>query len=119
MLLDSATIEKFKLQKPKFIVFEGINGAGKSSLIKLLATKFSSDAVVTTHEPGATTLGKAIRSIVLGQESDAQKVSPLAELLLFAADRAEHVNKTISPALEKKQTVLCDRYFYSTLAFQV
>lgn len=100
-----------------FIVLEGVNGAGKSSLGARIA-RYSEEAgapTVMTREPGATALGRAIRSIVVEGDGD---ISPLSELLLFAADRAEHVTKVIRPALERGDLVVCDRYHYSTLAFQ-
>lgn len=73
-------------------------------------------AVVDTREPGGTELGKEIRKLVLEWNGD--KKSDRAELLLFAADRAEHVDKVITPALKNGNTVLCDRYLYSTITFQ-
>jgi dTMP kinase len=71
--------------------------------------------VVTTREPGATALGRELRRMVLGREI---ALSPEAELLLFLADRAEHVATVIAPALRAGSIVLCDRFFDSTLAYQ-
>lgn len=103
---------------PKFIVFEGVNGAGKSTLIDSLAQHLThaGASVVRTFEPGATDLGKRIRPLIL--EAPKGSVSELAELFLFSADRNQHVEKVIRPAIYQGNTILCDRYFYSTLAFQ-
>ncbi len=100
-----------------FIVLEGVNGAGKSSLQKRLAEQARSfgKSVLETRQPGGSTLGSKIRKLLL--EEDEEK-SHLAELFLFAADRAEHVSKVISPAIKNNELVLCDRYLYSTTAFQ-
>ena len=101
-----------------FIVLDGVNGAGKTTLQKALSTYLSqqSQEVLTTREPGATELGKTIRSLVLNPTNAAPDV--LSELFLFAADRAEHVSKVIKPAIQKRQWILSDRYYYSTIAFQ-
>jgi dTMP kinase len=109
----------FTLTKnPAFIAFEGINGCGKTTLHRLVSQhlRAAGAAVVDTREPGGTELGKEIRKLVL--EWPGEKKSDRAELLLFAADRAEHVDKVISPALSRGDTVLCDRYLYSTITFQ-
>jgi len=108
----------------KFIVFEGIDGAGKSTQAKLLGKWFEERGyeVVITKEPTDTAFGKLIRKLVLtgGEEGiiDGARISHEAEALLFAADRAEHVNKLIKPALESGKVVISDRYFYSSLAYQ-
>ncbi len=101
-----------------FIVIEGIEGSGKSSLIKFLEKKFleSDKEFLRTREPGGSKLGEKIRPLLLSLKEE--KLSPKAELLLFLADRAEHVEKVIKPALESKKIVLCDRYIYSTMAYQ-
>ena len=101
-----------------FIVLEGVNGAGKTTLQKAIASFLASHGVdvVTTREPGATPAGQAIRSLVLSPRED--KLSAEAELLLFAADRAEHVAKLIRPTLARGAAVISDRYLYSTVAFQ-
>ena len=101
-----------------FIVVEGIDGVGKSTLIKNLKEYFeliATNEVVTTREPGATELGQQIRSMLL---NPGQKIDPTAELLLFYADRAQHIADIIRPALERNAIVLCDRYDYSTVAYQ-
>ena len=108
----------------KFIVFEGIDGAGKSTQAKLLGKWFEERGyeVVLTKEPTDTAFGKLIRKLVLtgGREGiiDGARISHEAEALLFAADRAEHVHKLIKPALEGGKVVISDRYFYSSLAYQ-
>jgi dTMP kinase len=103
---------------PPFIACEGVNGCGKSTLIKNLALQLEGAGrpYVTTREPGGTPLGQELRKLLL--EWKGEKKSDLAELLLFAADRAEHADKIIRPALAAGKTVLCDRYLYSTITFQ-
>jgi len=107
-----------------FIVMEGIDGAGKSTQAKMLADWFKNRGyeVVLTKEPTDTAFGKLIRRLVLtgGKEGiiDGARISHEAEALLFAADRAEHVNKLIGPSLKSGKVVISDRYFYSSLAYQ-
>ncbi|WP_297535846.1 dTMP kinase [Thermococcus sp.] len=107
-----------------FIVLEGIDGAGKSTQAKLLKVWFEERGyeVVLTKEPTDTAFGRLIRRLVLtgGKEGiiDGAKISHEAEALLFAADRAEHVDKLIKPSLEAGKIVISDRYFYSSLAYQ-
>lgn len=105
-------------QKAAFVVFEGINGCGKSTLHKLLSGKLrgSGRDVVDTREPGGTPLGQELRKLLL--EWKGEKKSPRTELFLFASDRAEHIDNLIRPALGRGAWVLCDRFMYSTLAFQ-
>jgi len=113
------TPESIHFSSPKgFLVLDGVNGAGKTTLLKKIEAylSFKGTNFTSTREPGATPVGKELRSILL--EGKAGEVSPVAEILLFAGDRAEHVDKVIAPALAKKELVLCDRYVYSTLAFQ-
>lgn len=101
-----------------FIVVEGIDGVGKSTLVKNLKEYFertTANEVVITREPGATELGQKIRSMLL---EPGQKIDPIAELLLFYADRAQHIADVIKPAMERNAIVLCDRYDYSTVAYQ-
>lgn len=113
------TKDKLKgLKKSGFIVIEGVNGAGKTSVKKHILGFFNNKNLtyVDTYEPGDTALGKSLRELLLGKDRDIK--SNLAELFLFAADRAEHVEKVIKPAIKENKIVLCDRYYYSTTAFQ-
>ena len=100
-----------------FVVLEGGEGAGKSTQAQLLAERLRSCGrnVVTTREPGATTTGAAIRALLL--DPDAQ-VDPWAEVLLYAADRAQHVVEVVAPALAAGTDVVCDRHLWSSLAYQ-
>lgn len=102
----------------KLITFEGVDGCGKSTQLKLAAAWLQArgEKVVSTFEPGDTALGKEIRRLLLAGE-----FVPVAEaeLLLFLADRAQHVREVILPALESGAWVLCDRYSDSTLAYQL
>lgn len=101
-----------------FIVFEGVEGAGKSSQIKLLS-QYLDDAgysVVVTKEPGGTPIGEAIREILLNP--DFSQMGPETETLLYSASRAQHVTQVILPALEEGKIVLCDRYVASSYAYQ-
>lgn len=99
-----------------FIAFEGGDGAGKSTQVRLLADALRARGreVLTTRQPGGTELGAAIRQLVLHGDH----VSPRAEVLLFAADKAHHVDLVIRPALEAGQVVLTDRYTDSSVAYQ-
>jgi len=104
--------------KLQFISFEGVDGCGKSTQLKLTA-RWLADAgaqVCTTFEPGDHSLGEVLRSLLL---SEAYAPSDETELLLFLADRAQHVREVILPALEAGQWVLCDRFTDSTLAYQL
>jgi dTMP kinase len=100
-----------------FITFEGIDGVGKSTQLELLQSwlEESGREVVRTLEPGGTDLGQEIRHLLLHRKGD---VSPRAEALLYAADRAHHVATKIRPALEAGKVVLSDRYFDSSVAYQ-
>lgn len=100
-----------------FITFEGIDGCGKSTQLRLLASelRLRGVPVVATREPGGTTLGQKLRTALLDVQ---EQVDPLAELLVFAADRAQHVRKHLMPALEQNQVVLSDRYADATVAYQ-
>ena len=102
---------------PLFIAFEGGEGSGKSTQIKLLADWLigQGQPVFASYEPGATSVGKAIRSLLL--ETDEQ-ITPRSEALLFAADRAHHVETELRPKLAAGQHVLCDRYVDSSIAYQ-
>jgi dTMP kinase len=100
-----------------FVTFEGVDGSGKSTQAKLLREHLvaSGRDAVATREPGGTRLGEAIRALLLDGSVD---VSPWAEAALFAAARAELVERVIRPALERGADVVCDRYIDSSLAYQ-
>lgn len=101
-----------------FIVFEGPEGSGKSTQAKLLAGKLrdGGQRVILTREPGGTQLGEELRRLLL--DLHAEPVTPVAEALLYAAARAEHVAHLIRPALEAGEVVISDRFADSTLAYQ-
>jgi len=101
----------------KFFTFEGIDGSGKSTQLRLLSSELRVKGfdVVTTCEPGGTPLGRRLREAFLETE---ESVDPLAELLLFAADRAQHVNFLIKPEIAAGKIVLSDRYADATIAYQ-
>jgi dTMP kinase len=103
----------------KFITFEGPEGSGKSTHIRLLATYLSEQGigVTLTREPGGTPLGEAVRNLLQHNGSGESPVAR-AEVLLFLASRAQHVQGLIRPALEAGSWVLCDRFEDSTLAYQ-
>jgi dTMP kinase len=100
-----------------FLVFEGGEGAGKSTQVQLLTEWLRSRGctVVVTREPGATAIGSQVRALLL---DPANRVARRAEALLYAADRADHVEKVIRPALERGDVVISDRYVDSSLAYQ-
>jgi dTMP kinase len=101
----------------KFITFEGIDGSGKSTQLRLLADdlRFRGFNVLTTQQPGGTPLGRRLREAFLDTE---ENVAPMAELLLFAADRAQHVEFLIKPSLNEGKIVISDRYADATAAYQ-
>jgi dTMP kinase len=101
-----------------FITLEGIEGSGKTTQISRLVEFFEDRGIecVTTRQPGGTRIGENIRSILLDPANSA--LEPLAELLLYMADRAQHINELIRPALQNGKTVVCDRYFDATLVYQ-
>jgi dTMP kinase len=102
----------------RFVTFEGSEGCGKTTQIKLAATSLAERGipVFETAEPGGTPLGRKIREILLNRGSWA--IGAEAELLLFAAARAQHVRETILPALKEGRWVLCDRFADATVAYQ-
>lgn len=102
----------------RFITFEGIDGCGKSTQLKLLTRYLKQQRIpfLVTREPGGTRLGEAIRKIVLSRASGG--VDARAELLLLFAARAQNVAETIRPALERGRIVLCDRFTDASLAYQ-
>ncbi len=102
----------------RFIVFEGVDGSGKSTQAYLL-TKYLSQQklhVLATREPGGTDCGEKMREILL--DARIEDLSPQCELLLYMASRAQHVERLIKPALEKGHIVICERYNWSTIAYQ-
>ncbi len=102
-----------------FITFEGGEGCGKSTHIKTLFEKLESAGVecVLTREPGGTPLSEKIRELLLSAKEGCG-MCPRTELLLFEAARSQHVEQTIKPALALGKTVVCDRFFDSTTAYQ-
>jgi len=106
-----------KMPKGKFIVFEGVDGSGKSTQAKLLAEylKTKGKKVILTAEPTKGFIGQIIRMIL---NREIPNVEPRTLALLFTADRAEHLEKIVKPALEKGKVVISERYYYSTLAYQ-
>ena len=102
----------------QFITFEGIEGCGKTTQIKLLAERLedAGHAVLLTREPGGCHIADQVRAILL--DAGNSTMVPLAELLLYAAARAQHVQEIIVPALSAGRIVLCDRFTDATLAYQ-
>lgn len=100
-----------------FITFEGIDGSGKSTQLRLLANFLRSQGaqVVVTREPGGTPVGLRLRAALLDAQ---EQVDPLTELLVFAADRAQHVRRILRPGLAAGQIMLSDRYADATIAYQ-
>jgi len=101
-----------------FISLEGTEGAGKTTQLPAMTSflKEKGYRTVVTREPGGCELGRNIRAILLDPENSA--LLPLAELFLYLADRAQHVQQTIRPALDKGKIVICDRYADATIAYQ-
>jgi len=106
------------MKKGLFITFEGPDGAGKTTQIKLLYDYLKQEGfdVVVTIEPGGTVIGQKIRKILLDKKNAG--ISHKAETLLFLASRAELVSKLITPALNEGKIVICDRFFDSTVVYQ-
>ncbi len=104
-------------KKSLFITFEGIDGSGKSTQLNKIAEFLKEKNInyIITRDPGGTDLGSKLRNILLNYEG---KIYPLCELFLYLADRAQHVDEKIIPALNSGTVVLCDRYIDSTLAYQ-
>ena len=100
-----------------FITFEGIDGSGKSTQLRLLGNFLRANGcdALLTREPGGTTLGLRLRAALLDAM---EEVDPLTELLVFAADRAQHVRRMVRPALEAGKLVISDRYANATVAYQ-
>lgn len=102
----------------KFLVFEGIDGSGKTTQLKLLGAKLAALGypLLYTREPGGTRIGEAVRELLLNPQHN--ELAPTAEALLYAAARAQHVAQVIMPALKAGKIVLCDRFLDSSLAYQ-
>ena len=100
-----------------FISVEGIEGCGKSTLVNGLSQYLQEKKIeyIITKEPGSTTIGKILRSILLDKK---QKIDPLTELTMMFSDRLDHLDKVIKPSLEKGKIVITDRYIDSTYAYQ-
>ena len=105
-------------RRGKFITFEGLDGTGKSTQLRMLAAvlRAAGNKVVETREPGGTVTGEKIRRVLL--DSATEGLSPLAEMALMFASRAQHIAEVIQPALDHGQIVLCDRFTDSTEAYQ-
>ena len=106
------------IKKPFFICFEGVEGSGKSTQAKLLykfIKKKITKNVILTREPGGTLFSEKIRNLMLDKKT---KISPLTEFFLLMAARNEHIISKINFYLKKKFIIICDRFFYSTLAYQ-
>ena len=101
-----------------FITLEGIEGSGKTTQARYMVKFLQSQGhdCVMTREPGGTRIGKKIRAILLDPES--KDMDPLAELLLYTADRAQHIKELVNPFLSAGKTVLCDRFYDATVAYQ-
>lgn len=102
----------------QFVTLEGIDGSGKSTILSRLGQALSERRypIVVTREPGGTSIGRAVRAVLLDVESAG--MSYVCEAFLYAADRAQHVAEVIRPALEAGRLVLCDRFTDSTLVYQ-
>lgn len=105
------------MEKGLFITFEGTDGCGKTTQIEMLKDYFEKQCrtVLLTREPGAKGLGTKLREILLNYDGE---VSPVCESFLFLADRAQHVDTIIKPAVARGEIVLCDRHTDSTVAYQ-
>jgi len=101
----------------RFIAFEGCEGVGKSTQLRLLKDYLtdSGQSAVFTREPGGTPVAEAVRTLILDRSYE---ISPVVEAYLFATARADHVRRVILPALERGELVVCDRFLGSSLAYQ-
>ena len=103
------------MERGLFITFEGADGCGKTTQLELLAQYLKDYEVLKTREPGAKGLGEKIREILLNYDA---QVSGRAESYLFLADRAQHIDMVVNPAVQAGKIVLCDRHTDSTVAYQ-
>lgn len=105
------------MKRGLFITFEGADGCGKTTQLMMLAKYLESmgEDVIVTREPGAKGLGEKIREILLNYDGE---VSSQAEAFLFLADRAQHIDVIVNPAVDSGKIVLCDRHTDSTIAYQ-
>lgn len=105
-------------KKGFFITFEGTEGSGKTTQAALLVEHLTREGgdVISTREPGGTDFGRGLREILL--TNGLQKISALAELFLYCADRAQHIQSLIGPALDEGKCVICDRFSDATIAYQ-
>jgi dTMP kinase len=110
---------KFNNMSGKLIVFEGVEGCGKTTQMQLCFQWLESlnISVLLTREPGGTELGKDLRALLL-EKSLSKPVGEITELLLYAADRAQHIEEELKPNLDTGKFILCDRYTDSTIAYQ-
>jgi len=101
-----------------FISFEGIEGSGKTTQIEYALKYIENQGreCVVTREPGGTIIGEKIRAILL--DRDSKNMDPVAELLLYVADRVQHIQEVIKPGLVGEKVILCDRYFDATMTYQ-
>jgi len=106
------------LSQGLFVTFEGMEGCGKTTQVKRLTRRLEGLGVpvIVTLEPGGTSIGKKIRRVLLDSRNKA--LTPLAELMLYAADRAQHVQEIIQPALRTGKWVICDRFSDATVVYQ-
>jgi dTMP kinase len=102
----------------RFLTFEGVDGCGKTTQARLLGERLCEAGlpVLETREPGGTEIGRQLRAVLLSADNAA--LAPLTELLLFLADRVQHLRETIRPALARGEVVLCDRFHDATVAYQ-
>jgi len=115
---EETTMAKKTIENGLFVTFEGPEGSGKTTQIKMLAERLTEQEyeVVTTREPGGTILGEEIRKLLI--EFHEEDIADEAELLLFGAARAQHMRRKILPCLKRGGIVLCDRFVDSTTAYQ-
>src|SRR5712691_8718680 len=102
----------------RFVSFEGIEGCGKTTQIALLSEYLEKHSIghTITREPGGTAVGEGIRKILLNSETI--HLTSASELLLFYASRSQNIHEKIKPALERKEMVICDRYYHASMAYQ-